>query len=157
MKHSAAKAQLVGYPWTLYDFDKVFDYNPCEYVNDAINHHRKTIPLASSIAVYPIALVFGVGGENTGSRRIGIQPLNDTTLLVVLGVQADMAISLGMGYDDGSLLRVEVVLAHDLTSNGRAGDGGSVSTSCDSDVRPYVVFVWAIQKKCAYQRPVAQR
>ncbi len=74
-----------------------------------------------------VALVFRNRRENAGARRIGVQPLDDASLLVIVGVQADMTIAESLSDDDGSLLRVEVALAG-LARRQRAADSGAIST-----------------------------
>ena len=74
-----------------------------------------------------VTLVFRNRRENAGARRVGVQPLDDASLLVIVREQADMTIAEGLSDDDGSLLRVEVTLAG-LAGGQSATNGGAVAT-----------------------------
>lgn len=58
-----------------------------------------------------VALVLRGIGENASSSGISIEPLDDTPLLIVFGVQADVAIAKSLGDDDGGLDGAEVAFA----------------------------------------------
>ena len=80
-------------------------------------------------AEYAVALILRSGGENTGASRVRVEPLDDASLLVIIGIQADMAIPVSLGDDDGSLLRGEISLAR-LAGGQCATNGGARSTCC---------------------------
>ena len=74
-----------------------------------------------------ITLVFRNRREDASTRRVGVESLDDASLLVIVREQADMTIAEGLSDDDGSLLRVEVTLAG-LARGQSAANGGSVAT-----------------------------
>ncbi len=76
-----------------------------------------------------VALILRSGSENTSASRVRVEPLNDASLLVIIRVQADMAVPVSLGDNDGSLLRGEISLAR-LAGGQRAADGSARSTCC---------------------------
>lgn len=76
-----------------------------------------------------VALVLRNGCKNARSSRISVEPLDDAALLVIIWVQADMAVAQRVGDDDRRLLRIEIALAR-LARAEVAGDGRAMSARC---------------------------
>lgn len=61
--------------------------------------------------INPITLILRDRCEDACPSGVGVEPLNNTSMLVVLRVQANVAVSKGLGDDDGGLFGIEVSLA----------------------------------------------
>jgi hypothetical protein len=83
-----------------------------------------------SITEDTVALPSGAAGKDTRSSSVSVEPLYDSTLLIVLRVQANVTVALRLGDYNRCLFGVKISLARSAL-RWVAADGGTGATSCE--------------------------